>query len=178
MDHHEMVALIHDGVPRPGGVWADLGAGTGNFTWALADMLGPQGVIHALDRDRHAIAAQVARAQHQPPAAAIIPCLADVTRPLELPPLDGLLLANLLHFIRDQTGLLQRLAGHLQPAGQLLIVEYEQRLPLPWVPFPVPFVQFTELARAAGFAQPRHVGIRRSPSSGRVLYAAVTERQT
>lgn len=178
MDHHEMVALIHDGVPHPGGVWADLGAGTGNFTWALAAILGPQGVIYALDRDRHAIAAQVARAQHQPPAAVIIPRQADVAHPLELPPLDGLLLANLLHFIRDQTGLLQRLAGHLQPDGQLLIVEYEQRLPLPWVPFPVPFGRFTELVHAAGLAPPRRVGTRRSPSSGRVLYSAVTGRQT
>jgi hypothetical protein len=34
MEQHEMVALIRDGVPAQGGVWADLGAGTGNFTWA------------------------------------------------------------------------------------------------------------------------------------------------
>ena len=39
-----MVALIRGGVPRAGGVWADLGAGTGNFTWALAELIGPQGM--------------------------------------------------------------------------------------------------------------------------------------
>jgi ubiquinone/menaquinone biosynthesis C-methylase UbiE len=171
-----MVALIRDGVSRPGGVWADLGAGTGNFTWALAELLGPQATVYALDRDGAAITAQRERIQRQPPAARVIPRQADVTHPLDLPPLDGLLLANLLHFVRDQAGLLQRLAGHLPPAGQLLLIEYEQRLPIPWVPFPVPFARFSALAVAAGFTQPRPVGTRRSPSSGRVLYAAAAGR--
>ena len=96
---------------------------------------------------------------------------ADVTRPLDLPPLDGLLLANLLHFIRDQAGLMRRLHGHLKPGGRLLVVEYDQALPIPWVPFPVPFARFEELAEGAGFAGARQVGYRRSPSSGRGMYA-------
>src|SRR5262249_54282541 len=40
MEQSEMVALIRGGVPGPGGIWADLGAGTGNFSWALAELLG------------------------------------------------------------------------------------------------------------------------------------------
>lgn len=171
-----MVALIRNGVSRPGGVWADLGAGTGNFTWALAELLGPQATVYAPDRDGAAITAQRERIQRQPPAARVIPRQADVTHPLDLPPLDGLLLANLLHFVRDQASLLQHVVGHLPPAGQLLLVEYEQRLPIPWVPFPVPFARFSALAVAAGFGSPRQVGTRRSPSSGRVLYAAAAGR--
>lgn len=168
-----MVALLRAGVPTPGGVWADLGAGGGNFTWALADLLGPAGTIYALDRDPKAIAAQQARIVASPPAATIIPRQFDVTRPLALPPLDGVLLANLLHFIRDQEGLLRRLAGHLHPGGRLLIVEYERTFPLPWVPRPVPLARFAALARAAGFADPAQIGTRRSPSSGQAMYSAV-----
>ncbi|HWQ12142.1 MAG TPA: class I SAM-dependent methyltransferase [Roseiflexaceae bacterium] len=175
MNHGEMVALIRGGVPGPGGVWADLGAGTGNFTWALAELIGPGGTIYALDRDARAVAAQRARIESAPPRASVVPVQADVTRPLELPPLDGLLLANLLHFIRDQEGLLARLAGHLRPGGRLLLVEYDQALPAPWVPFPVPPARFAALAVASGFGSPSHVGTRRSPSSGRVLYAAVAQ---
>ena len=37
MERSEMVALIRAGVPGSGGVWADLGAGTGNFTWSDTD---------------------------------------------------------------------------------------------------------------------------------------------
>lgn len=167
-----MVALIRGGVHGTGGVWADLGAGTGNFTWALAELLGPAATIHALDRDARAVAAQERRLRDEPPAAAVLPRQADVLRPLGLPPLDGVLAANLLHFVRDQGGLLGRLRAALRPGGRLLVVEYEQQSPIPWVPHPLPFARLAALAPQAGFLPPAQVGTRRSPSSGRVLYAA------
>ncbi len=173
MEHGEMVALIRDGAPEPGGVWADLGAGTGNFTWALAEVLGPAATIYALDRDARAIAAQQARMRADPPRATIVPHQADVLRPLDLPPLDGIICANLLHFVRDQAGLLRRLRAYLRSGGRLLVVEYELSLPIPWVPHPLPFARFAALAREAGYQTPTRVGARRSPSSGRVMYAAV-----
>ncbi len=176
MEYHEMVALIQDGVPLQDGLWADLGAGTGNFTWALAAVLGPAGTVYALDRDARAIAAQQARMAHDPPGAMVLPRQADVLRPLDLPLLDGILMANLLHFIRDQAGLLRRVATHLHPTGHLLIIEYEQPTAIPWVPHPLPFVRLAELAPAAGLRAPTLIGTRRSPSSGRVLYAAVIQQ--
>jgi trans-aconitate methyltransferase len=171
-----MVNLIRGGVPATGGTWADLGAGTGNFTWALAELLGPTATIYALDRDARAVAAQERRLREEPPAAAVIARQTDVLRPLGLPPLDGILAANLLHFVRDQAGLLQRLRTELRPGGRLLVVEYEQALPIPWVPHPLPFARLASLAHEAGFQPPTQVGMRRSPSSGRVLYAAVAAR--
>jgi ubiquinone/menaquinone biosynthesis C-methylase UbiE len=50
MDHREMMALIRPAVPGEGGSWADLGAGAGNFTRALGNLLGPKGTIYAVDR--------------------------------------------------------------------------------------------------------------------------------
>jgi methylase of polypeptide subunit release factors len=35
--------------------WVDLGCGTGTFTLALADLLAPGCVIHAMDRDGSAL---------------------------------------------------------------------------------------------------------------------------
>ncbi len=171
-----MVALIKAGVSVPGGLWADLGAGTGNFTWALAELLGPAATIHALDRDARAIAAQQARLRNEPPAATILPRQADVLRPLGLPPLDGVLAANLLHFVRDQAGLLRQLRAQLRPGGHLLVVEYEQATPIPWVPHPLPFARLEALTREAGFLPLEPVGTRRSPSSGREMYAALSAR--
>src|SRR5215212_5887932 len=101
MEQSEMVALIRSGVPKPGGVWADLGSGTGNFSWALAELIGPQGTIYAIDRDAKAIRQLHQRIRQTDPGAAIIPQQADLTRPLDLPVLDGVLMANALHFIRD-----------------------------------------------------------------------------
>lgn len=171
MEHPEMVALIRAGVAGPGGVWADLGAGTGNFTRALAELLGPGATIYALDRDARALAAQ--RAAAPPGGSTIVARQADVTRALELPPLDGALMANLLHFVRDQAGLLARVRAALKPGGRLVLVEYEQATAIPWVPHPVPFARFAELAQQAGFRAPTQVGYRRSPSSGRAMYAAL-----
>lgn len=171
-----MVALISGGIAQGGGVWADLGAGTGNFTWALAELLSPSAMIHALDRDARALESQQARLRTNPPAATILPRQADVLRPLDLPPLDGVLTANLLHFVRDQVGLLRRLRAALRPGGRLLVVEYEQAFPIPWVPYPLPFARLAAFTTEAGFTPAVQVGTRRSPSSGRVLYAAAANR--
>jgi tRNA A58 N-methylase Trm61 len=40
-------------------VGADLGSGEGAFTLALADLLGPTGSIHTVDRDSRALQVQV-----------------------------------------------------------------------------------------------------------------------
>jgi SAM-dependent methyltransferase len=169
-----MVALIRGGVHAPGGVWADLGAGTGNFTRALRELLGAQATIYAVDRDRRAIERQrAAMAQAGTPAATIMPIQADFTRPLDLPLLDGVLMANALHFVRDQPATLALVAGYLRPGGRLLLVEYDLDAALAWVPFPVPFERFQALAALAKLADPARVGTRRSPSTGIGMYAAV-----
>jgi SAM-dependent methyltransferase len=171
VDHAEMVALLRGGVSAPGGVWAELGAGAGNFTRALRDLIGPQSVIYAVDRDSRAVAQL--RAAATEPGAAIRPLQGDFTRPLELPPLDGALLANALHFVRDQSAVLRLVAGYLRPGGKLLLVEYARSFPLPWIPFPIPFERFQALARASGLTAPTLIGTRRSPSSGGAMYAAM-----
>ncbi|HLV37010.1 MAG TPA: hypothetical protein VKY59_17935, partial [Spirillospora sp.] len=58
MNHAEMVALIRAGVESSRGLWADFGAGAGNFTRALRELVGPEAVIYAIDRDRHALRSQ------------------------------------------------------------------------------------------------------------------------
>src|SRR5215210_6827512 len=89
MERSEMVALIRGGVPGPGGIWADLGAGTGNFSWVLAELIGPQGTIYAIDRDAKAIRQLHQLIAQTDPGAAIIPQQADLTRPLDISALDG-----------------------------------------------------------------------------------------
>ena len=54
VDHADHVGLLRPAV-EPGGTWADIGAGEGAFTLALADLLGPGGRIVAVDRDAHAL---------------------------------------------------------------------------------------------------------------------------
>ena len=57
MNHADHVSLLRAGVPSSGGIWADLGSGSGPFTLALADLIEPDGVIYSVDRDTHALRA-------------------------------------------------------------------------------------------------------------------------
>ncbi len=170
MELEEMINLIRPGVEQGREVWADLGAGTGNFSRALAVLLGPTVTIYAVDRSPSALAGLRAVLA---PTATLIPVVGDFTRSLDLPILDGILMANALHFVRDQLHVLRHLVRYLRPGGRFLVVEYAVREALRWVPYPVPFDRFQVLAAGAELAPPTLVGRRLSPSSGIEMYAAV-----
>ena len=69
MDHRDHVNLLQAGIPAPGGVWADLGSGTGAFTLALADLIGPTGTIYSADQDAGAASSRYSSQFHGQPAA-------------------------------------------------------------------------------------------------------------
>ena len=58
MNHADHVSLIRDGIPGTGGTWADFGSGTGAFTLALAECIGPTGHIYSIDKNRGALRQQ------------------------------------------------------------------------------------------------------------------------
>lgn len=159
MDHADHVALLRDAV-IPGGTWADIGAGTGAFTLALADLLGPGGRIVAVDRDGGALReARAAVASHFP-GVEIDALTADFTRPLELSGLDGIVAANSLHFVAGdrQAAVVAGLATSLRPGGEFVVVEYDADHGNPWVPHPFRFEAFALLAEAAGLVETRRLG--------------------
>lgn len=170
MEHADALSFIQAGVTATGETWADLGAGRGVFTRALSELLGLRGEVIAVDRD--------ARALHDvgtPPATGTKISLypADFRGPLELPELDGLLLANSLHFVRRQERVLRQLLTYLRPGGKILIVEYDVRQSSPWNPYPVPQARFGHLAATVGLQGITELNRRPSRFGGRDLYVAV-----
>lgn len=172
MTHAEAVALIQDGVPTSGGVWADLGAGSGVFTRALANLLGDGGLVHAVDRDARVLTLTQGPV---PGGARIRPQRADFTRPLNLRDLDGLLMANALHFVEHQV-ILPLVLSYLKPRGLFVLVEYDLTTSNPWVPFPLSWARFCSLAPKVGLTEPLELGRRRSRFGHRDLYAAVSRK--
>ncbi len=155
MNHSDHVRLLQAGVNETGGVWADLGAGEGAFTLALADLIGPKGMIYSIDQDAGALRAQQQAMRARFPEIKVEYRQADFTRPLDLPALDGVVMANSLHFQRQKDNVLTQVRGYLKPGGRLLLVEYNSDQGNPWVPHPLSYPTWEALARRNGFIHTR-----------------------
>ena len=175
MEQEEAVALIGAAVTDVGGTWADLGAGTGTFSRALASLIGPSGDVYAVDRDTHALQT-LHRAPQDAASAAIRTVVGDFTEPVELPPLDGVVLANALHFVpyADQARVLGQVALYLAVRASIVIVEYERRAANPYVPFPIGFDALGGLARECELGVPRLLATRPSRYRGSIYSAVIT----
>ena len=177
MDHADLVALIQDGVTAKGGRWADLGAGEGAFTRALVDLLGPGAEITAIDRDAGALRRLAEIGKRATSSASIETVVADFTRPLRLTGLDGVVMANSLHFVRDKAPVLASVREMLRPGGTLIVVEYDADRGNPWVPHPFSYATWERMAGAAGFEQT--VRLRTYPSRHLgSMYSAASHRPT
>jgi ubiquinone/menaquinone biosynthesis C-methylase UbiE len=152
MNHEDHVRLLRKGIAEPGGVWADFGSGAGAFTLALADLLGTEGSIYSVDKDRGALKEQERAMRVRFPGIRVEYINADFMQRLALPQLDGVVMANSLHFVRNKDAVLQLVRGYLKPGGRLLIVEYNADRGNMWVPYPFSFRSWELLARKNGFA--------------------------
>ncbi len=176
MNHADHVQLIEKGISREGGgVWADFGAGSGAFTLALRDIAGPATAIIAIDQDRSSLQMLRAAMERLFPGTQLRLLQADIAGHLTLPPLDGIVAANAIHFVSlpDQTALLRRWRAYLKPEGRLIVVEYDTDSGNRRAPYPVSYAAFRETARSAGFTDPELLGSRPSRWLGRI-YSALT----
>lgn len=170
MNHTDHVNLIRAGVGT-GGIWADFGSGGGAFTLALADVLEEGATIYSIDRDANALNQQRRAMRDQFPKLAVNYVNADFTRKLDLPPLDGVLMANSLHFVRQKETVLELIHSTLKPGGRLLVVEYNTDVGNTWVPYPFSFETWVKLASKNGFRDTRLLGARPSRFLGEIYSA-------
>jgi len=171
VNHADLVGLLQDAITERGGRWADLGAGEGAFTLALADLLGPGAHITAVDRDSGALQNL---SSERFPGVKIETKVGDFTRPLDLSNLDGIVMANSLHFVRNKAPLLESVRTMLRPGGKLIVVEYGTDRGNPWVPHPFTYERWESMAAQAGFAKTRLLRTIPSRYTGS-MYSAVSE---
>ena len=176
MEHADLVGLLRPAVATRGGDWADLGAGEGAFTLALGELLPPGATIHAIDRDSAALESLASRyerlARRRGAAPRLETRVADFTRDLALNDLDGVVMANSLHFTKDKAAVLARVRTMLKTGAPLLLVEYDADHGNPWVPYPISFETWRALAPANGFTEPRLLDSEPSRFMNRIYSAA------
>lgn len=109
---------------RPGDVVADIGAGTGYFNRHLAEAVGPEGKVIAVDVEPGFVTHMTERAAAEgtPQVEARLggyddPKLADRE-------VDVILLVDTYHHIDDRTDYFRRVAGALRPGGRLIVVDF------------------------------------------------------
>ena len=106
-----------------GSVVADIGAGGGYFTFRLAERVGPQGKVYAVDLDKLPLEKLHDRAEKEGlKQIETIVGLGDDPR-LPASALDAILVVNAYHEMRSFDAMLQGMFRALKPGGKLVIIE-------------------------------------------------------
>jgi ubiquinone/menaquinone biosynthesis C-methylase UbiE len=149
MQIEEAIKLIrHPALPITSRMdWADLGCGSGLFTHALAHLLGPASKIYAIDKDLHGFGRIVGNINVR-----IEKVEANfITDTLNLQNLDGILMANSLHFVSDKPAFFKKWNTFFKQQERYLIVEYDTDIPNRWVPYPISFYSLQRLFAGLDF---------------------------
>ncbi|MEL6864462.1 MAG: class I SAM-dependent methyltransferase [Bacteroidota bacterium] len=147
--------------------WLDLGCGSGTFTLALAANL-PQGSkITAIDQEPQ----QLPTHSDNGISISFIQADMEMTYLGLNQKVDGILLANALHYVANQKAFLQEWSGQMHPAASFILIEYDTRAANPWVPYPIPFNELPDLFGVADH-QITKIGERSSIYGNNKMYAA------
>jgi ubiquinone/menaquinone biosynthesis C-methylase UbiE len=152
--------------------WADLGAGSGLFTRALLTLLPPASLIHAVDQDDKALSSLRKESKSDQVKTHVLNFEHD---DLPFSKLDGLLLANALHFVKDQKTFLMNVKGRLKPDGRLIVIEYDLSKANQWVPYPIRFSNLHGLIVQSGFSRVQRLGEVPSRFNASVIYSSIVE---
>ncbi len=160
--------MIEAAVPNEieNNIWADLGCGSGTFTKALSVLLGDGNKIFAVDNtNQHITSSDRNSAQIE------FIKLDFVNDMFPFSMLDGILMANALHYVKDKPAFISKIKKHLKPNGQLIIIEYETEQTNPWVPYPIRFDNLRKVLLISGFIQVEKIGERESIYRSGGMYA-------
>lgn len=175
MQLSEATSLIHHQEFQPKGTqsWADLGCGSGLFTRALAGLLQPQSIIYAIDNNKAAL--------NKIPSYNNVDIktreLNFITDDLKLSGLDGILMANSFHYVKNKKELLQKLLAYVNNDHSYLIVEYDTDRAVPvWVPYPIKYELLKKLFTELGYASVTKMNERPSVYRSGNIYSALIKR--
>ena len=141
----------------------------------MAELLGPGATIYSVDRDARSLKTQERELRARFPLLQVELIHADFNDKLDIADLDGIVMANSLHFQERACAVLVHVAQWLKRGGKLVVIEYDIETPNQWVPYPLPYTLLPSAAACAGLSEPRLLDSRPSRYHRRV-YSAVCEK--
>lgn len=108
----------------PGMRIADLGAGTGVFTFPLAEAVGPAGKVYAIDVDAGllGIVSQKAKAAGGRTVQTIVSSETDPKLP---EPVDLIFIADTMHHLPKQAEYVKQFGKLLRPGGRVAVIDFK-----------------------------------------------------
>jgi len=140
--------------------WADLGCGSGAFTLALQSILPAGSHVTAVDKQNQKLPVDFIKADFE-------------KDDLGLADLDGIVLANSFHYVRDKKKLIKKLETYLSVSPTFLIVEYDTTRFNPWIPYPINYQNLQKLFTGLGYSSITKLAETPSRFGGR-MYSALT----
>jgi len=126
IDAEKALSLI---AVKPGSRFLDLACGFGHYSLAIADRIGENGLVYAVDLWPEGIAS-LNREIAKQGIRNIQPLVADMRNrlPIEGGSIDACLLATILHDLskEDRKSTLQEIVRLLKPGGMLTIIEFKK----------------------------------------------------
>jgi predicted methyltransferase len=105
----------------PGRAIADLGSGTGYFTFRFARTVAPSGMVFAVDTDDKLLGAIRRQAQQETlPIKAVRASEGELRLPT---PVDVIFLSNVFHHLPEQADYFRAARSQLHPGGRVAILE-------------------------------------------------------
>lgn len=111
---------------KPGEAVADIGSGSGYFTFRLAQHLGPTGRVYAVDVNKEMMA-HLEKRMRELKVTNVTPILAPPNNPLLPEPVDRFLIVDVWHHIEDQPGYLAVMKKKLKPGGQVVMIDFHKK---------------------------------------------------
>jgi cyclopropane fatty-acyl-phospholipid synthase-like methyltransferase len=112
----------------PGQKIADIGAGSGLFSRPIAQAVGVNGTVFAVDIDQEALKfiAEKSRENNLPQIKTVLAAESDPRIP---EPVDLIVIIDTLHHVPDRPAYIAGLRRYLKPDGRVAIVDFTERWP-------------------------------------------------
>lgn len=136
-----------------GGIWVDAGCGHGTYTFPLAQIASKVIAIDNDIRNINSLKSQINKNK----LINIEVFQQDFNSTLYHSLVDGVLFAFSLHYQHSILDPIKIAYQQLNSGGKILIFEYSQSDPLPWVPYPKPISRIRSILIEIGFSSVKKI---------------------